>query len=298
MLGQTAKVRAIEILGNMGCDIRILEVDEGCKDPDEYIVKYGNARFLNIVDKAISVVEFKVKILRQKLDLENVNDKIKFLNEIANIMAKITNNMEMEVYIEKIAKTYDISKEAIYSEVNKLKYFKIKEEKPNVNVKPVIRKLEQFENESMVTEAIKKRENTIISILLSGDLDVFNVIKQSLNANDFKYEIDKKIIKKLYEEFEKGNSSINSMINTMDELEQSHITKIMAEDYEIDENNIEKAINDIFKIYEIEKLNNRKIQILNILEENRNNNIEENNINTKELEKELSDIIINLAKIK
>ena len=33
---------------------------EGAKDPDEFIVKYGNARFKNAVDKALSIVEFKV----------------------------------------------------------------------------------------------------------------------------------------------------------------------------------------------------------------------------------------------
>ena len=41
---------------------------EGAKDPDEYVIKYGNARFQNLVDKAISVIEFKVKILRQSLN--------------------------------------------------------------------------------------------------------------------------------------------------------------------------------------------------------------------------------------
>ena len=60
--GQTAKVRAMEILQNMGCDIRVLQM-EGAKDPDEFVIKYGNARFQNLVDKAISVIEFKVKIL-------------------------------------------------------------------------------------------------------------------------------------------------------------------------------------------------------------------------------------------
>ena len=85
----------------MGCDIRILQM-EGAKDPDEYIIKYGNARFQNLVEKALSVVEFKVKILKRNLNLENTNDKIKFLNEIAKLISKVENTMEREVYIEKI----------------------------------------------------------------------------------------------------------------------------------------------------------------------------------------------------
>ena len=118
--GLNAKIRALDILQNMGCDLRVLNM-EGAKDPDEYIVKFGNARFTNLIEKALSVVEFKVKLLKDKLNLENVNDKIKFLNEIAKIISKIDNNMEREVYIDRISKEYDISKEAIYSEVNKFK---------------------------------------------------------------------------------------------------------------------------------------------------------------------------------
>lgn len=98
--GQTAKVRAIEVLQNMGLDLRVLQM-EGAKDPDEYIIKYGNARFQNVIDKAISVLEFKIKLLKNKLNLENVNDKIKFLNEIAKLLSNIDNTMEREVYIEK-----------------------------------------------------------------------------------------------------------------------------------------------------------------------------------------------------
>ncbi len=286
--GQTAKVRAMEILQNMGCDIRVLQM-EGAKDPDEYVVKYGNARFQNLVDKAISVIEFKVKILRQSLNLENTNDKIKFLNEIAKLIAKIDNSMEREVYIEKIAKEYDVSKEAIYAEVNKLTYKESKDEKVLSKTRPVARHREKKETGN-VSEATKRRENTILAILLSGDRNIYEIIKQNITIQDFKYEIDKKIAEKLYEEFENGNSNINSMIDNLSEEEQNHITMIMAEDYGIDD--VEKAIDDIIQSYEKDKLNERKFEILELLE----SPTEENQ--KKELEKELNDIIFRLAKIR
>ena len=105
----------------MGCDIRILQI-EGAKDPDEFVTKYGPERFLKYVDNAISLVEYKIRVLKQKLDINNTNDKIKFLKEIAKELAKISNNIEREVYVDKISLEYNISKEAIYSEINKLIY--------------------------------------------------------------------------------------------------------------------------------------------------------------------------------
>lgn len=286
--GQTAIVRSLEILQNMGCDMRVLQMD-GAKDPDEYIIKYGSARFQNIMDKALSLVEYKVKLLRNNLNLENINDKIKFLNEIAKIIAKIDNTMEKELYIEKIANTYNISKDAIYAEVNKITYSNTSGIKILEKAKPV-QKRENLEQKEKVSEEIKKREDTILSILLIGDINLYQIIKQNIKPEEFQSEIDQKIAKKLYEEYEKGNSNISSIIDQLEEKEQNHITKIMAEDYGIED--IEKAIDDIFQNYEKEKCKIRRVEILKELK----SNIDETR--KIELENELNDIVLKLAKIK
>lgn len=285
--GLKAKLRALDILQNMGCDLRILQM-EGAKDPDEYIIKYGNARFNNLVDKALSIIEFKVKILKKDLNLENTNDKIKFLNEIAKLISNVNNTIEREVYIEKIAKEYDISKEAIYAEVNKLTYKDVKTENVLEKPKPVVTHIKR--EEKVISEAVKRRENTVMALLLMGDLNIFEILRQNIKVENFQDEVNKKIAQKLYEEFEKGNSNINAIIDNLEQDEQNQITMIMSEDYEITD--IEKAIDDVVQAYEREKLNTRKFEILDLLDKNLEND------QKKELEKELSNIIIRLAKIK
>ena len=79
-------------------------------------------------------------------------------------------------------------------------------------------------------------------------------------------------------------------MDKFEEKEQNRITEIMVDDYEIDD--IEKAIDDIVHSYEKDKLNHRKFEILALLE----GNIEMNQ--KKELEKELNEIIIRLARMK
>ena len=270
--GQTAIARSMEILQKMGCDMRVLQI-EGAKDPDEYIVKFGEGRFRLAMDNAISLVEFKVKNLKKDLNLENTGDKIKFLNEIAKILSKVENTMEREIYIEKIAEGYNISKEAIYAEVNKLIYNNTKEDKvlQSREIKPV-------------------RENTIIAILLDSNANMFAKIKEQIKPEDFKDSVNRKIAEQLYKELEKEDCNINRLIDSFDEETQNHITMVMATDYEID--NLEKAVDDILQKYEKEKLDNRKQEILKQLE------IEEDADKKKELGKELSNIIITLAKIK
>ena len=288
--GQTAVERSMEILQKMGCDMRVLQI-EGAKDPDEYIVKFGEGRFKLAIDNAISLVEFKVKKLRQAINLENVADKIKFLNEIAKILAKVGNTIEREVYIEKIAKGYNISKEAIYAEVNKLIYANSKEykilESKNKEIRQIKREEKQVQN---IDEDLKRRENTIIALLLDANINIFEKIKEKVKPEDFKDEINKKIARELYLELEKQETNINKLIDTFDEETQNHITMVMATDYEIE--NIDKAVDDILQKYERERLDNRKQEILKQLEN------EQDGEKKKQLGKELNNLIIALAKIK
>ncbi len=237
--GQAAVVRSMEILQNMGCDMRVLQM-EGAKDPDEYIIKYGTAGFSKLIENAISLVEYKVKILKKNLNLDNTIDRIKFLTEIAKLISKVDNTIEKEVYIEKIAKEYQISKEAIYAEVNKIAYSNSKGEKILEKQKPVPKR-EALKKDVNISKEVIKRENTIISLLLGEQgIQVYEKINKTIKPEDIFYEPNKKIITVLYEQYEKGNFNVNSLIDTLDEELQSQITAIMADDFGIE--NQTKAI--------------------------------------------------------
>ena len=288
--GQAATMRGLEILQNMGCDMRILQI-YGAKDPDEFIRKYGPERFLKCVDNSISLVEFKVKNLKQGLNIENVNDKIKFLNQIAKILSSVDNNIEKEIYIDKISIEYGISKEAIYSEVNKLTYSKIKDTK--VLERPVSNyvRRENIE-EKKIDEATLKREKMLIYILLNYPQESFKKIKDVISIDLIQLEKNKQIINKLYEELEKGNINTDILNSFEDDEMINYLSGIMASDFEITD--VNKAIDDMISIYIKEKLTTRRNEIIRKLE----NTSELPNEEITSLEKELNDIILKLTKIK
>ena len=288
--GQAATLRGLEILNNLGCDIRILQM-EGAKDPDEYVIKYGNGRFNDLVENAISLVEFKIKVLKKGLNIENTNDKIKFMNEIAKILGGVDNKIEQEIYIDKISSDYNISKEAIYAQINKNEYSNNKGAK--ILESSSIRKPTIKRQEKEINPELEKRENIIISLLIDGGEEVYNKIKGIINPNDFKSEANQKIMRRLYEEFEKGNSNINSLVDMFADDEQvvNALTGIMADDYEIEDN--KKALDDVINNYQKEKLMARRNEIIQSL-----NNANLDKEKASELEKELHTLIIKLAQIK
>lgn len=286
--GQAATMRGMEILQNLGCDIRILQLDGDAKDPDEYVIKYGSGRFEKCVENAISLVEFKVKTLKKSMNIQTASDKIKFLNEIVKILSKVDNSIEREIYIDRIARDYAISKEAIYAEANKMAY---KEHRGIKMIeKPIVKKAEARRKEEN-NDALIKRENMIISLLINPEIDANLSIMEKIQPQDFKLEQNREIAKRLYEHFQKGDSNSNVLNLFNEEDLVNHITSIMADDYEIADT--KKAIDDIINLYEKEKLTNEKNEIIKQLE---NKDIEKEEAKT--LEGRLSEIIVKIAKMK
>lgn len=284
--GQEAIMRGLSILENQGCDARVLQM-EGAKDPDEYVIKYGSGRFKLLVENAISLVEFKIKMLKSKYNLENANDKIRFLKEITKILSTVENKIEREIYIDKVSEQYNISKEAIYAEVNKVSLKDTAKEE--TLVRPIVKKEEVVQ----ISPAVIKRENMIIYLLINHFRESFEPIVTNITLDDFKLESNKYIYEKILESPAEESEKILQLISNIEDQDiQSHVSEILVTDYEI--NSIDKCIEDVVNIYNKERLVNRKLEIVKILE----NPINFTKDEISNLEVELSNIIVELAKRK
>ena len=285
--GQQAIIRGMEILKSMDIDIRILQIS-GAKDPDEYVLKFGPEKMVKAMDEAISAIEFKIKVLRANLDLNNVNDKVKFLTEIAKILSNVDNNIEREVYIDRISKVYEISKNAIVSEVDKLLYRSLagvtKFEKSNIVLKDT--------QDSKIDVATRKREGIVVYLLVDYTKLSFDRIKSVVDLDLIKSEKNKKIIGILYERIDLNNLPENIISLFEDEDDINYVSGILSYDFEISD--VNKAIEDIEKAYYKEELISLRNELILKLENN--NDAEEADI--KEIENELTNVILELTKMK
>jgi len=286
--GQAAIIRGMDILKNLGVDIRVLQIS-GAKDPDEYVVKYGADKFRKCMDDAISVVEYKVKVLKRQLDLNNTSDKVKFLNEIAKTLAGVENSMEREVYIDKIAQTYEISREAIAAEVNKLLRRAPEPERRKADVVEIVDNVAQVRKK--IDPNILKREQMLIYLLINYSSESFEKISKVVDPKYIYDERNKKIIETIFENYSKGLNADNVLNWFAEEKDINYISEILANDYEITD--LTKAIEDVEKIYIKEAKVSRRDEIVEKLKST--------TIAADEkaaLEKELNDIIIELVKMK
>lgn len=120
LAGQTATLKGLSILENEGCVVKVLSLPSG-KDPDEYIRKEGIDAFNDRIRKSVSLIEYQIENLKRGLDINNIQDRIKFTKGFSEILKDVISNVEVDAYIRKYSGIMKVNEEALYAELNRLR---------------------------------------------------------------------------------------------------------------------------------------------------------------------------------
>ncbi len=112
--GQNAAMRGVNILYQADLKPRVLKVTDG-KDPDEFIHAHGRQAFLELVDGALPIGDFKMERVRGKYDLSDDQQKIDYLREMVGEL-RMLKPAEVDLYERKLADETGISQRAIRME--------------------------------------------------------------------------------------------------------------------------------------------------------------------------------------
>lgn len=260
--GISATVRAIEILANEEIKIKVLTLRNG-KDPDEFINNFGANAFEKELSNSKNYIEFKIDLLKNKFNLEVLDEKIEFINEIAKIFAQIENEVEREVYILKISNETSISADSIIKEVKKSFYKKNKTENTKRQV-ITAKSLNIPKNAS--SSLLNKSEKMLLHLIISDN----KAYKNILNTDSFNFSDDfhQMLFNDILEIKKSGREVDGFLLITKYPNEYaSEITAILDINTVFDDN--DKAFYEIIKTIEKEK---NKLNIKNSLKDN---NIEE-----------------------
>ncbi len=118
--GQEATDKAIELLQQAGCTVRIAPLPEGT-DPDDYIRRHGAEAFSQqVLLQAMPVTAFRLKHLRGKRVLQDETDQTRFIQEALAIIARLDSAVERDVYERQLADEFSLSLDAIKAEARKV----------------------------------------------------------------------------------------------------------------------------------------------------------------------------------
>jgi DNA primase len=253
--GQAATLRGLEILEKAGCQVRVLLIPEG-KDPDEYVRNNGPEKFKNLIGGAISLIDYKISVQKNMHNLDTIDDKLKLLNGIADILAAHENSIERELYTKSYAGRYGISIDSLQNEV--LKRMK---KKKSADMKEIAFSTGGDDEPGKmklirVDDRFGESEYMLL-VMLCNENRLYKMVSAAYDIDAYRDSGAKTVAEKLYKKLECNKSC--TLAELLDELEpavSSYIIRLAETKCELED--AEKAAKDLLSRLEILKLEEKQ----------------------------------------
>lgn len=206
--GQKAAKRAISMLKSNGINVKIITIPKA-KDPDEYLKlqgKEGAFKFKNLIESSKNDTEYQLEKIKSECNLDNPEDKIKYLTEASKVLANCQNPIEREVYAIKLSSEIGISKSSVLLQIEK--YLKQKFKK---------HEKKEFKNITKITSAVNDKinvdkhsnlraasaEESLISCIINNQ-DIADTIFSKFSPEEMITGFNKRILNSLKDIVSKG----------------------------------------------------------------------------------------------
>ncbi len=224
--GQNATKRAIPILEKTGLQVKVLQMRDA-KDPDEFLKKFGADRFKLLLEESANRVEYQLGAIAKKYDIRDDDQKVKYLQETAELICTLPSAVQREVYAGRVAETAKISLDAMQMEVSrayKRRTAREKKKQEKIDLSPV-RNL-QPKNNKIRYDNIKsaRAEEMLLALCLrqSALLDQARVLQPEQFSSELLGRVFGQLMQRHQEHLE---VSVNGLTDFTPE-EMSHIAWI------------------------------------------------------------------------
>ena len=245
--GQTATMRGLEILKDVGFDVRVLSIPQG-KDPDEYVRSNGRDAFMKLINEAEGLIDYRIKKAGENINFKDSNDLVKYSKKVTEILSKV-NPIEKDIYIKKISENTGIREQALYDLLSK-------EMTKNIKNQEFMNNKEENGTKLYKEPAFIKAERSLLKLCLEEEY--FDYISQLISQDELILPEHKEIFS-IIKEAKKG--SINNIVTFLES--KSENIKVIEEVVKIKEQQVltgkdnKKLIQDLIKQIDSYKLNQK-----------------------------------------
>ncbi|MDY2746140.1 MAG: DNA primase [Bacilli bacterium] len=159
--GQHAMIKMCDILDKEQLNYRIVNYDEIKDDPDEILQGKGPIALKELLNNLFSKYDFVFEYYKKENPLKTIEDRKKFASELISYVSNINDNLEQDIFINKISQYTGIEKSTLLSLVKK----NIDKEEYQMTQKAFFEKKET----KRVLNRIQNAEKQIMHFLLTSD---------------------------------------------------------------------------------------------------------------------------------
>lgn len=253
--GQMATMRGLEILKQVGLEVRVLTVPQG-KDPDEFVRNNGKEAFLKLIDEALTLVDYKIKVIREGSNLNNSNDVIKYAEKALKVISDL-DPIETEIYVKKLSEETKIREQALFDMLNNKIQQNVKKDE-NMNID------RDFGQKLYLEPAYLKAERALLKIMIK-DNEAFEYVINNIEKDDLILESHRKIFDYIVENIKFSKDEMEKHIEfRCDDVDTSKEWVNVLETVPIyNEYDYENMINDYIRGIKKYRLEESKKNIMN-----------------------------------
>ena len=260
--GQNATVRALQIAANLGAEIFVISIPDG-KDPDEFVRKHSKEAFLNLIQTAYPLLDFRLQYVLKHTNFNSFDGKVKALHEMLPILGAVKDEAVKLEYQKKLARVLMLDEGVIISELK------------NVKITPALSGGAAFTRKATVkSESMLERAGRIIIKEAVEDEGTIDYIKEVLPLELVENEGQREIFKMLFEYG--GDYNIESLSEEATE----ELSRAMVENFDGEKSDV---YIDALKAFEKQDLINKM--------QNKSKEIEEAMSNGVECEDKLAELM-------
>ncbi len=229
--GIKAAARAGEILKNTGLKVRVVSVPDG-KDPDEFIKKHGAARFGAVLEGAVNEIEYKLLAAVGDIDVNSDDGKVKYISRAAEIIAESADAVERDVYIGRLSRKYDVSRNALSLRVDQIRKSNLRKDRKKA-IGNIMRP--KFDTnapnpEKRLNPSAAAAEECVISVLFSHP-DYFEEAYNRLKPDQMVTALNSRIYEKICNVLSQGEAlDITAFSGILTDSQMGYLVSIINSD--------------------------------------------------------------------
>ena len=224
--GQRATRRAIPMLEKAGIQVKVLQIRDA-KDPDEFLKKFGADRFKLLLEESSNRVEYQLNAIRRKYDLREDDQRVKFVQEAAELICTLGSAVQREVYGNRAAEAAGISGEAMKLEINKAFKRRVAREKKRqekIDLAPVQTMMPKSRAIRYDNVKSAMAEEAVLALALREPALLDQT--QKLTGGDFSVELLGRVFDQLLQRHNRGLEVSLGVLEDLEPEEVSHIAGI------------------------------------------------------------------------
>ena len=230
--GRAATMKAIGILRSMDMSQRVIDL-KPYKDPDEFLKNLGDEAYEERIRDAIPGRMFEVEHLSEIYNMNDPEEKTRFVNETAKLLCGIRDVSERSNYIDAVSRKYIIDRELLKQVVTK--YGMVGISSSSV-ADEAAQKAQEKEERSREHSKKKDPNQTSEEILLTWYVNrpqLFEKLNGIISTDDFVDEKVHFIAEKIFEQYKnEGEVSPARIINCFTDADEQRIAaNIMSNEF-------------------------------------------------------------------